>query len=234
VYGLSGEVAKAIGDRTHHRRLQKLTRDSELNHYSSLVVGESETTARSTGSSLRSSITESKFGSVSRALQQSPTSFDLLNAGSYYQGSLWLARGPLETKLGSATRQLRLPGTKRSFVELSTGNSEHQPEHGELVHSSCVSMNQCLCCSAFNAPAPPKLAHCCIGLHKDANIFFSFASQAQTSNDVHRVAYQRLIILAVNFFHEHVAPLGALISLWRLRLSWIPQTEPMVLLFVWP
>ncbi|KAJ7676172.1 hypothetical protein B0H17DRAFT_1140036 [Mycena rosella] len=109
-----------IWDRNRFRRSLKLTRsrDSETNRH--LSPGGAEATARSTGSSLRSSITESEFDSAQHS------SFHSLDVKSFhYQSSFWPARGLPKTKPSRATRQFSLPGTKWSFVELSTGSSEY-------------------------------------------------------------------------------------------------------------
>ncbi|KAJ7788581.1 hypothetical protein B0H14DRAFT_2628098 [Mycena olivaceomarginata] len=183
-----------IWDRTHHRRLPKLTRDSELNNHLSLVVGGSEATARSSGSSLRSSITESKFGSVPRALQQSPTSFDLLNAESYYQGLLWLARGPLETKLGSATRQLRLPGTRcHPLVGLSTVKFMHQSgRRAELA--DFFTAQSAVCSTVGHFPTPSQLGDFSLRLYRDINTLYRFASGQAAQAPLNAVQHMHRVV----------------------------------------
>ncbi|KAJ7809335.1 hypothetical protein B0H14DRAFT_2608145 [Mycena olivaceomarginata] len=121
-----------IWDRIRFRRSLTLTRSRD-NH---LSPGGAEATARSTGSSLRSSIAESAFGAAQHS------SFHSLDVKSFhYQGSFWPARGLPETKPSRATRHLSLPGTKWSFVELSTGSSEYQLGHTELALSLLDSSN---------------------------------------------------------------------------------------------
>ncbi|KAJ7868405.1 hypothetical protein B0H14DRAFT_2572424 [Mycena olivaceomarginata] len=169
--------------------------DGELNYHLSSLVGGANATVRSTGSSLRPLITESEFGSVPQS------SFQSLEVQSFdFQGSFWPVYELPETRLGHASaRQFSLPDTKWSFVNLSPENSDYQPKHTELVHSSCLSMTRLPYCSTLDAQILPKLVHCGLGLHMDANVLGSFASRAHALKDVYRIAYQRLIILSVPF-----------------------------------